>query len=176
MGGVASKRHSNRLESEIWVFAPAGYTLRKNRTLAGMALGAAVPILLNAWFMGPLWHVAIIVGVICAAVLILFVALPLTYWLNNRGSLRIWWIVSAAGGLAAVPDLMISLLGILLGNFSLYAHGEVLVVGGLPTWAGFVHFFLARPAAYWFAGALGGLAFWLLAVRPTDRLGGKRAA
>ena len=142
--------------------------LSRRRLIPAFLVGAAVPVVLNAVAMGPFWTVALFVGACFAGLLTLLVAVPFVLLLCRRGTLTIWWAVSFAGLLAALPDLLISMTS-LGGNFSLYAHGHQLIEQGWPTLAGFMHFFIIRPAVYGLAGALGGLAFWSIAIGARQR-------
>jgi len=139
--------------------------VNQRHLIPAFLLGALVPVVLNAVAMGPFWMIALLVGACVGGLMTLLIAVPVVLLLRARNALTIWLAVPFAGLLAALPDVMIS-LSALGGNLSLYAHGHQLIEHGWPTSAGFVHFFVLRPAVYWVAGALGGLTFWIIAVGP----------
>ena len=126
------------------------------------------PVILNAIVLWPAFTIAIVVGLISAYVLTAVFGIPFVSLMRRLNYFKPWPIVVAAGVLAAIPDLAITVVGVGIGGMTTLTDGSAnyLVQDGHLTWRGIVHFLLVRPLAYWSAGAIGGLVFWLIAVGP----------
>jgi hypothetical protein len=134
------------------------------RELLAFIIAPLIPVILNALALWQVFTIALIVGVVCAYLLTAVFAAPFYLSLKRRGALRAKWVVIFAGVIAAIPDLMISLSGLVLGGMNMLKENDVwLIYEGHYTWAGITYYFVIRPLVYWVIGAAGGLAFWQIA-------------
>lgn len=134
------------------------------RQLLAFTIAPLIPAVLNALALWQFFTIALIVGVVCAYFLTAVLAVPFFLSLKRRRALQAKWVVIFAGVLAAIPDLMISLSGVVLGGMNMLKENDVwLIYEGHMTWAGIAYYFVIRPLVYWVIGAAGGLVFWQIA-------------
>src|SRR5947209_11489276 len=98
----------------------ASYDIKGWRLALGLAVGAAIPVVLNAMLSGRLWQVALTVGAGVAAVLLLLLAVPLYTALLYWRALTIYWAILLGGLLVTLPDLYITITGLSGGLQTLF--------------------------------------------------------
>jgi hypothetical protein len=138
--------------------------LNTKRMALAFLVAPLVPVVLNAALSGRLFAIALLVGAPIAYVCAFLIALPYAFALRSCGRFNVVPVVVGAGAIAAIPDLLLTVFGTGTGGFTaLRQAGIDLIVDGQLTFAGYVWHVL-RLLYFWFIGALGGIAFWLIAV------------
>jgi hypothetical protein len=142
------------------------YDIKGWRVALGLGIGAAIPVGINTVLSFRLWLIALIVGTVAAVLFVFLIGLPIYRFLRGRQMLTMYAAVVIGGLLTALPDLLMTVVGMANpGLKTLVVNHVVLVADGRLTGAGWVHFFVWRPFVLYFPmGAVGGLVAWLIAV------------